>query len=204
MWEARLIELKKGKYKQQEVAKLLEACETEYFEKINELKERLEDLTEQNNNLLAEIEIYKKDKDLVSQSIIDAQKKAKEIELKAQSSYTLSISQLKAFMLRWVEYFKYLSEKYPYYPAVKQSVELCKEVNSILDRKSSQEVVGLAGQKLSEVSSRVDDFNPKGRIQDYIATTGDNGFNLDEVLNPGDLRLEDLCRELGLLEENDL
>ena len=44
---------------------------------------------------------------------------------------------------------------------------------------------------------------PDKSIQDYIASTGDNGFNLDEVLNPGELKLEDLCKELGLLEEND-
>ena len=44
-------------------------------------------------------------------------------------------------------------------------------------------------------------FNPKKKIVDYIASTGDNGFNLDEVLNPGELQLEDLCKELGLMQE---
>ena len=44
-------------------------------------------------------------------------------------------------------------------------------------------------------------FAPKEKIQDYIASTSDSGFNLDEVLNPGELELEDLCKELGLMEE---
>ena len=46
-----------------------------------------------------------------------------------------------------------------------------------------------------------DTFNPKSKIQDYITAKTDNGFNLDDVLNPGALRLEDLCKELGLTEE---
>ena len=46
-------------------------------------------------------------------------------------------------------------------------------------------------------------FNPKSKIKDYIASTSDNGFNMDEVLNPGALKLEDICKELGLIEEND-
>ena len=40
----------------------------------------------------------------------------------------------------------------------------------------------------------------KQKIKDYIAATGDNGFNLDDVLNPGELELEELCRELGLID----
>ena len=44
-------------------------------------------------------------------------------------------------------------------------------------------------------------FDPKARIDEYIAATGDNGFNLEEVLNPGELQLEDICKELGLIEE---
>ena len=46
-------------------------------------------------------------------------------------------------------------------------------------------------------------FDPKSKIRDYIAATGDNGFNLDEVLNPGELQLEDLCKELGLIDGNE-
>ena len=50
-------------------------------------------------------------------------------------------------------------------------------------------------------SKEMGEFNPKKIMDEYIATTGDNGFNLDEVLNPGELHLEDLCKELGLIEE---
>ena len=44
-------------------------------------------------------------------------------------------------------------------------------------------------------------FNPKEKIERYIENDV-NGFNLEEVLNPGELQLEDLCRELGLMEDD--
>jgi hypothetical protein len=44
-------------------------------------------------------------------------------------------------------------------------------------------------------------FDPEKRIADYVSATSENGFNLEEVLNPGELHLEDLCKELGLIEE---
>lgn len=40
----------------------------------------------------------------------------------------------------------------------------------------------------------------KGRAKREIPES-DNGFDLDEVLNPGKLDLEDLCVELGLMEK---
>jgi hypothetical protein len=42
--------------------------------------------------------------------------------------------------------------------------------------------------------------SPKKMISDYISSNSENGFNMDEVLNPGDLELEELCKELGLLD----
>ena len=43
---------------------------------------------------------------------------------------------------------------------------------------------------------------PKSKIEAFVAATSDNGFNLNEVLNPGELQLEDLCKELGTMEED--
>ena len=56
---------------------------------------------------------------------------------------------------------------------------------------------------LSKAKNSSVDFNPKAKIDESLAATSDNGFNLDEVLNPGTLHLEDLCKELGLLDEKD-
>ena len=71
--------------------------------------------------------------------------------------------------------------------------EKSKNVKSSID-KIDQKFTKKAGAEQSV-------FNPKSKINAYIAATSDNGFNLDEVLNPGELQLEDLCKELGLIEE---
>ena len=59
-------------------------------------------------------------------------------------------------------------------------------------------------QVIEDLDGMIDEqttFNPKQKIKDYVVATSDSGFNLDEVLNPGKLELEDLCKELGLIEE---
>ena len=65
-------------------------------------------------------------------------------------------------------------------------------------------IKGFCAEMEKTADEKVKIFNPKQKINEYIAATADNGFNLEEVLNPGTLHLEDLCKELGLLEETEL
>lgn len=197
------MELKKGKYTRIEVEKMLLECQIEYNEKLNELKDKINELTEQNNCLTAQVDNYKKDEELIVKAIKDAEYKALSIKKLAQDDYKLCAQNLRTFCLKWKDYFKYLVEKYPYYPAVKQSIELCKQVGAILDREPADKVVDFANDSLNKLIKNSNFFNPKAKMQDYISATAENGFNLEEVLNPGELRLEDLCKELGLLEENE-
>ena len=70
-----------------------------------------------------------------------------------------------------------------------------------MDDEDAEKSVSVINDALSEIiEEKNQPFNPKEIINDYVAATGDNGFDLDEVLNPGELQLEDLCKELGLLE----
>ena len=200
---ARLVELKKSLYTRQEVEKLLSKCQIEYNEKLNELKDTINELTDKNNTLNSKLDEYKKDEHLIVSAIKDAEDKALSIKKIAQQEYELCAKSLRAFCITWKEYFKYLLEKYPYYSSVKQSADLCKKVESILDKEDSKKVVEFAKENLDKLVKDNDNFNPKAKIQEYISATGENGFNLEEVLNPGELRLEDLCKELGLLEETE-
>jgi hypothetical protein len=61
----------------------------------------------------------------------------------------------------------------------------------------------LSNNALNGEEVKGEKFDPKSKINEYIAATSDSGFNLDEVMNPGDLKLEDLCKELGLIEPNE-
>ena len=95
-----------------------------------------------------------------------------------------------------------LKEKYPMYAPVKKALEIKGKIDKISSKDKPKEVVNKLESSIpKEVAG--DNFNPKRKIRDYVAATGDNGFNLDEVLNPGELKLEDICKELGLLDGNE-
>ncbi len=196
------MELKKGKYKQAEVKELLETCKTEYQDKINQLKDDLIALSEENKKLSAQLAIYKNDEKLIVSTLKNAEKRAKEIESTSLANYLASLETLKNFAVRWNEYFNYLLDKYPYYPAVKQVVELKDKITSIMGMSDEKHAIEQIKSEFNMISGEKS-FNPKDKINDYVVATSDNGFNLDEVLNPGALRLEDLCKELGLLDENE-
>ena len=105
------------------------------------------------------------------------------------------------FLKKWNKYFEYLEKKYPFYPYLKQINALKQELGMLLEIDDFNEFSKSASKSLEELEKAT--FNPKDKIQDYIVATSDNGFDMNEVLNPGALQLEDLCKELGLLEENE-
>ena len=197
------MELKKGRYKKAEVEKMLNENTALYQEKIQQLKGNIVDLAEQNKTLQAELDLLKNNQDLISTTLMSAEKQAQDMESVSEQQYLATLESLYAFSIKWKNYFNYLKEKYPFYPAVKQVVSLKEEINKALGYKTNKEGLNAIKDKFEKTANDSQFFDPKAKIQDYIVATSDNGFNLDEVLNPGDLRLEDLCKELGLLEEND-
>jgi sugar-specific transcriptional regulator TrmB len=197
------VELRKGKYKQAEVEELLDACEKEYVDKIMQLRCSINELSEKNADLIAENSLLKENEALISSALQDAQKSLKNKEKSCELQYETCKKSIKVFLEKWREYFNSLLEKYPYYPAIKQAEALRGEVEKVFSANNGKTAIDKAKKTLDKANKTRIDFNPKEKIQDYIAVTSDNGFNLDEVLNPGTLHLEDLCKELGLLDEND-
>lgn len=198
------MELEKRKYKREEVEELLSSCKIRYESELNEYRSRQTELIEDNKKLSAELCVYKEKDKLISETMISAERKAQDLSAVAERKYELEVEKLKDFSRRWKEYFEYVSEKYPYYEAIKDAERVYEKLNALLSvRKSGAVIKGLEksiGDKADRLPKKA--FDPKSKIDDYIAATGDNGFNLDEVLNPGELKLEDLCKELGLIDEN--
>ena len=116
--------------------------------------------------------------------------------------YQLTAEKLKNFYLKWCEYFKRLKAKYPHYTEVKEASQLVDYLKTLFKTKNVKTTIDKLDQKITKLTD-VDrgTFNPKSKIDAYVAATSDNGFNLNDVLNPGELQLEDLCKELGLIEE---
>ena len=198
------MELTKRKYNRAEVQEIINKISEQYEQGNNELKEKVVELFDANKKLLSENDLLKSQSDSVVKALSEAKDRASQIENSAVEKYNATLLSLKNFLIKWKAYFDYLSEKYPYYQTSTQSLRLINNLRVVLDGNSlNQSSISSLDNELSKNMIKVGLKVPDKSIQDYIASTGDNGFNLDEVLNPGELKLEDLCKELGLLEEND-
>ncbi len=197
------MELLKKKYKRDEVENLLSSYKIQYESEIKERIDREAELVELNRKLSSELNAYKEKDKFISDTLIVAKKQADDIIKSAERKYELEVERLKDFSRKWRGYFNYISEKYPYYEATNDALKVFNKLNDILSSKNKKKIIDgvdkLFDGKGIALQGKV--FDPKEKINDYIVATSDTGFNLDDVLNPGELKLEDLCKELGLIDE---
>ena len=194
----------KRKYAKREVEKIVGELSREYEEKLSEQKDRIAELVRDNSACRLELDDYRNKDKQISDALKKAEEYSMELKEKSDMQYSLALEKLAAFLVKWQTYFEHLKEKYPMYPIVQEAVGLRDKISEIIGKHDEKTAIYLADKEMSGVKNAKTTFNPKEKIADYIAATSDNGFNMDEVLNPGALRLEDLCKELGLLTENDL
>lgn len=196
------MELTKKKYTQNEVVEIMKAYKGEYEKKLTEQQETILRLTEEVKSLREQTEEIEKKKEVIVATLIRAEQTAADLKEKSELQYKLEVEKLKKFTARWNGYFEELKEKYPMYAPVKKALEVKGKIDKIFSKDKPKDVVNRLESAIpKEVGG--ESVNPKRKVRDYIAATGDNGFNLDEVLNPGELQLEDICKELGLLDGNE-
>lgn len=196
------MELNKKKYTNKEVLDILNAYKGEYEKRFAEQREIIYRLNEELKSLQAETDSIRSKEAIISATLIRAEQTAQDLKDKAELQYMLEVERLKKFASRWEKYFDELKEKYPLYPPVKKAVEFINKVDKIADDENSREVISRV-EAIIPKNVGGEKFDPKSKIRDYIAATGDNGFNLDDVLNPGEIELEDICKELGLMDGNE-
>lgn len=195
--------LSKRKYKKIEVETLLDNLSSDFNLIINKQKLEIKNLTDEKTKLIAEIELYKEKEDAINGAMLNAEQNLIDKQKDADRYYSLTVQSLKSFLTRWNSYFNALAEKYPLYSAVNSAIEVKKQLEKILlTETNDKDIVSKAETLLPKETKTTKKFNPQQKINDYIVATSDTEFNLDEVLNPGELVLEDLCKELGLIEEN--
>lgn len=196
-------ELSKRKYKKDEVEKLLNSLSQDYNLIISNHKQEIKNLTAKNTKLALELEYYKEKEEAINGALKSAEEKAIEKNKDTDRYYALAVQSLKNFIERWGEYFNALKEKYPLYKTTAEAVSIKEKLENILSTETDNKVaIEKAEKLLPKTQKQSKKFNPQQKINDYIAATADTEFNLDEVLNPGELVLEDLCKELGLIDEN--
>lgn len=194
------LQLNKKKYSAKEVEALLEAELSSTQQTMREQKDRINELVQVNRQLESELFCLKEKESMIDKALINAESQAQQTIEKSNREYELALLRLKSFSKRWDLYFEQLKEKYPLYPYAKESVELGEKLKKLIGACSAQEIVEELDEQLGEVNGE-QPFDAKKAFDGYLATTSENGFNLQEVLNPGRLELEDICKELGLLDE---
>lgn len=200
------MELGKKKYLREEVAAIVRDVSREYEDKLSEQKARIAELVRENSDCREKISYYEDKDGQISAALKKAEAYSAELKAKAGEEYRLAVAFINNFIVKWKRYFDYLKEKYPLYPVVAEAADIQDKVGKIMISGDAESAINKADNVLKGVKTKISDgeFNPKKKIADYIAATEDGGFNMEEVLNPGALRLEDLCKELGLLTENEL
>lgn len=198
------MELVKKKYAKNEVAEIISEVSGAYEEKLSEQKVRIAELVRENSEFRTELDRFSAQDKRIADSVKRAEDYSDDVKRKTDMQYLLAVQKISAFLGKWDAYFNHLKEKYPMYPVVQNAIKIKEKISKIIGDNSAETVIYTADKEITPVKNGNNTFNPKEKIADYIAATSDNGFNMDEVLNPGALRLEDLCKELGLLTENDL
>ncbi len=195
------MELKKRRYSKKQVIDILNAYKSEYDKKFEDYRAEVNALKQEIKLAEERAEKMEKKETLILSTLFNAEQTAMELKRKAELQYELEVERLKKFSKKWDDFFNQLEEKYPLYKPVKTAVSVKKESDKILKKSNAKEAIEKIEKLLPK--NKKEKFDPKSKIRDYIASTGDNGFNLDEVLNPGTLKLEDICKELGLIDGNE-
>ena len=193
------MELKKRKYKRKDVGLMLDAYKAQYDNLIMELRSRISQLSKENKDLLEQLEKVNEKEKLIISTLERAEKTASQIVEQVELEYSLEMDRLRKFSRSWDNYFNDLKNKYPTSKTVKKAVSIKNKVDSTSKQKSDKSTIN----ELEKIINSEEKFNPKQKIRDYIVATSDSGFDMDKVLHPGELELGDLCKELGLIEENE-
>ena len=185
------------KFTQQEVEKLIAGLREAYDIKIRQLNYRLEGLVGENRSLRASLAEYKNKENKVSRAIVAAEEKGEEIKAFYRMSAETEWKTLRLFADKWRRLAAQMEELYPGAETRKYAV-FADNLAALLGRSRAFAPQG----EDAAAPLPTETFDPKAVIEKYVEGEEETGFNLDDVINPkGELDLEKLCRNLGLMDD---
>lgn len=183
------------KITQQEAEKLIAGIREAYEIKIRQLNYRLDGLTAENRSLRASLAEYKEKEGKIGKAIVAAEEKGEEIVNLYRMSAETELNTLRLFADKWKRLAAQMAGAIPASEA-KKYAEFAENLSALLGKER-----GRFGVEDGSVAS-LEKFDPKAVIEKYVEGEEETGFNLDDVINPkGELDLEKLCRNLGLMDE---
>ncbi len=196
------MELDKKKYTQKEVSLIFDAYKKEYEKRFSEQRARIVELIKENEQLKSALGDASEKEKLALAVLKRAELTAMNLEKQSNLEYELELERLKRFSKKWDDFFNVEKTK-PASRVSKKAGKLTQKVKSTSKNTSPKQVIKELDELIGETSAKKPKFDPKKKISEYISATSENGFNMDEVLNPGELQLEDICKELGLIDGNE-
>ena len=197
------MQLDKKKYTGAEVQKMFDAYKKHFETRYIEQQKIISALTREINEMKSQVESVSSKEALIIAVLRRAEQTAMDLENQVNAKYKEELDRLIEFSSSWDSYFKELKEKYPTSEQVQKAVVINEKINSDKSKTSHKQFIKELEQMMNEDNKVHPNFDPKKKIADYIDATSESGFNMEEVLNPGELKLEDICRELGLIDEEE-
>lgn len=188
--------LRKKKYSQKEFISIIDGIKNEYIARESELKNQIAKLIEDNEYLKDRLRCFEDKEQLILDTVEAVVVRSKNIDEELELRYKSELERLKNFSFKINKFLSNKSEENNCDMKARKTVKLFCELN-YGDVKNTEKI-----NRISEIlDNNIEGFDPKEKIENYIVATSDNGFNIEEVLNPGQLHLEELCKELGLTEK---
>ncbi len=184
------------KITQQEAEKLIAGIREAYEIKIRQLNYRLEGLTAENRSLRASLAELKSREGKVGKAIVAAEEKGEEIVRLYRMSAETELNTLRLFAEKWKRLAGQMAGAIPESEA-KKYADFAENLSALLGKER-----GRFGVSEGNGAAEQESFDPKAVIEKYVEGEEETGFNLDDVINPkGELDLEKLCRNLGLMDD---
>lgn len=196
------MQLDKKKYTGAEVQRMFDAYKKHFESRYTEQQKIISGLTRELNEMKSQVESVSSKEALIIAVLRRAEQTAMDLDQQVNAKYKEELERLIAFSSDWDDFFNALREKYPEEEQVKKAVLINEKLNSEKNKTQPKLLIRELEQMISEEKVHPN-FDPKKKIADYIEATSDGGFSMEDVLNPGELKLEDICRELGLIEEDE-
>lgn len=153
-------EIKHG-YSPEEVNSYLNKLQYDYEDRLLKQKDRIFELLEEVQSLNSELAEYRAKDEKISEALVNAVAKAKEIENEAEVRYENEIERLKQFHIKWVKYYNEIAELFPVDDNLRSVENFLVEMNALLASEAEIKKVTAAGVDKEYVKQR------KEFLEDY-------------------------------------
>lgn len=117
-----------------ESERVLNLLKQEYEQKLQEQKERIIALREENDALKAKLNTYSVKDESISRALVLAVEKAKELENSSKNLYELEIQRIRILYSRWEKLLNLIIKKYPNVKAINEINNLITEFNESIEQ----------------------------------------------------------------------